>query len=75
MLTHECHKDELPLTMIATEINIESLELRSQYCDYLRWLYNLLNSKINCHEMLSLIPLNVSNTTVRYNPTFHIPTH
>jgi len=73
MLAHKYHKD-LPLTMITTEFNIKSSEFRRQYSD-LRWLYNLLNSKIDCLEMLSSIPLNVPNITLSSNPTFQIPTH
>jgi len=77
MLAHKCRKDNLPTAMIAIEFNIfnkEFLEFRRQYTD-LRWLYNLLNSKIDSPEILSSIPLNVPNITLRSNPTFHISTH
>jgi len=77
---HKCDSGILLIAMIVTEFNIKSLKFRRLYSDLL-WFYNLLISKIDCPEMLSSIPLNltlrylnVPNITLRFNPTFHIPT-
>jgi hypothetical protein len=74
MLAFKTNKVDQTLKSLAIEFNIEILEFRRQFND-LRWLYNLLNSKIDCPEILSLISFNVPNITLRSTLPFYIPTY
>lgn len=51
-LMYETEKDKLLLKSLAKEFHIESLEFKRKFND-LCWIYNTLNSKNYCPEILS----------------------
>jgi hypothetical protein len=72
MLAHKTGNVELTLKSLPFKFNINNLEFRTQFND-LRWLYNLLNSKINCPEICALININAPNLTLKFTFTFYVP--
>ena len=64
-------KINTPVPILAKELNIESLERRRFNIDT-QFMYNLLNNKIDCSELLSKISFNVPNHNLRTTNTFYV---
>lgn len=60
LLAYKTNNVELTLQSLGLTFDIDSLEFRRQFND-IRWLYNLLNSKIDCPDVLALVNINVPN--------------
>jgi hypothetical protein len=71
VLIYKTKKINLSLKQLSLEFDIESLDKRRKLTDVL-WLHKLLNSQINCPELLNLTPLNVPcvNTRVLYTVAY-----
>jgi hypothetical protein len=72
MLAYKTNNVELILHSLALKFDIDSLEFKRQF-NNVCWLYNILNSKIDGSDILTLININVSNVTLRFTSTFYIP--
>uniref|UniRef100_A0A6P7FIH9 Uncharacterized protein LOC114328385 n=1 Tax=Diabrotica virgifera virgifera TaxID=50390 RepID=A0A6P7FIH9_DIAVI len=59
---------------IRNELNLPRLSSRRMYADVL-FLHKLLNSKINCNDLLSLIDFNVPSRVTRTSQNFAIKFH
>jgi hypothetical protein len=63
MPTYKTGNFEFTLNSVTLKFNIEHLEFSRQF-NYVRWLYNLFSSKIDCDKILELININVPNSTL-----------
>jgi len=73
VLVFKTNKIGTLLEQLATDFNIESLEKRRKYNDLL-WLYKLINSQIDCPELLCQILLNVPHVNTCFSLTFYSDT-
>ena len=55
-------------------LGIQSLETRRKYFDVM-FVSDLINYKINCPDLLSLVGFHVPNRTLRNNRLFYVPFH
>lgn len=58
---------------LLNSLNMHTLLCRRKCLD-VYWMYNLLNNKIDCPEILSLIPINVPQASLRSYPLFYLAT-
>lgn len=56
---------------LLNSLNMHTLLCRRKCLD-VYWIYNLLNNKIDCSEMLLLLPINVLQVSLRSYPLFYL---
>jgi patatin-like phospholipase/acyl hydrolase len=70
VLAYKANKIGTSLEQLATDFNTELLEMRRKYIDLL-WLNKLLNSQIDCPELLCQILLMVPSVDIRLSHTLY----
>lgn len=58
---------------LLSSLNMNTLLCRRKCLD-VYWMHNLLNNKIDCPEILSSIPINVPQVSLRSHPLFYLTT-
>lgn len=73
MISFKLNNYEIKLDELLNSLNMHTLLCRRKCLD-VYWMYSLLNNKINCTEILSLIPMNVPQVSLRSHPLFYLST-
>ncbi|XP_050534985.1 uncharacterized protein LOC126902005 [Daktulosphaira vitifoliae] len=72
-LSYKLNKNRINYENFRDSLKMDSLLFRRQYLD-IKWIYNLLNNKIDCPEILDKLPFNVPQLSLRNHSMFYIPT-
>lgn len=73
-ISYKIKNNEIKHKELLENLKMHPLLCRRNCLDVL-WIYNLLNNKINCPEILNLIPINVPQISLRSFPMFYTSAH